>query len=176
MKKYWSVARWEYLERVKTKTFLFGLFLFPVIMILFGGLPTLLATRPDTETRVIGVIDQNGSLIEPLQKKLEEKYKLPDGQPNYVLRNMADPRFTTLDDLKKNGNEMVANEAIAGYLLIGKDLYDTNLIEYRSENVGNIRDIERFSSSIREVVTEKKLIQEGIEPGAREKAKHIDRD
>ncbi len=164
MKKYWSVARWEYIERVKTKTFLFGLFIFPLIMIAFGGLPTILATRPDSETRVIGVIDQTSSFIAPLQKKLDEKYKLPDGQPNYILRNMSDPRFTTLEDLKKYGNEMVANEAIVGYLLIGKDLFDSNLVEYRSENVGNIRDIERFSSSIREVVTEKKLVQEGMDP------------
>lgn len=164
MKKYWSVARWEFLERVKTKTFLFGLFFFPVIMIVFGGLPTLLATRPDSESRVIGVIDQTSSFILPLQKKLNEKYKLPDGEPNYILRNMADPRFSTLEDVKKYGNEMVANEAIIGYLLIGNNVVDSNFVEYRSENVGNIRDIERFSSTIREVVTEKKLIQEGMNP------------
>jgi ABC-2 type transport system permease protein len=110
------------------------------------------------------VIDQTNSLIEPLQRKLNEKYRLPDGQPNYILRNMADPRFPVLEDLKKYGNEMVANGVMSGYLLIGHDLMDSNLVEYRSKNVGNIRDLERFSNCIREVVTEKKLIQEGMDP------------
>ncbi len=164
MRKYLSVARWEYIERVRTKTFLIGLFLFPAIMFLFGALPTLLATRPDSDTRVIGVIDRTNDLIQPFQQKLDEKYKLPDGRPNYLLRNLADPRFQELDDLKKSGNELVAAGVISGYLLIGNNVMQSDTVEYRAENVGNIRDNESLSNTLREVITEKKLIAEGMNP------------
>ena len=57
MRKALTVARWEYLERIKSKAFIISLFLMPVIMVTTAVLPTLLASRPDTESKVIAVID-----------------------------------------------------------------------------------------------------------------------
>ena len=48
------VAKWEYLEKVKSKAFLIGLFLMPIIMVGMGLFSGLLAAREDTSTKVIG--------------------------------------------------------------------------------------------------------------------------
>jgi len=42
MKKILAVAKWEYLEKVKTKTFIISLIITPIIIILFSVLPTIL--------------------------------------------------------------------------------------------------------------------------------------
>ncbi|MBP1658608.1 MAG: type transport system permease protein, partial [Bacteroidetes bacterium] len=52
-----AVARWEYLEKVKSKAFLIGLLLTPIIMIAMGVLPTIFVGQEDETTRAIGVID-----------------------------------------------------------------------------------------------------------------------
>ena len=54
MNKALAVARWEYVEKIKSKAFLVSLILLPALMIGFGVVPTFFASRPDTETKVIG--------------------------------------------------------------------------------------------------------------------------
>ena len=61
----------------------------PIIMVAAGVVPSLLVTRPDTETKVIGIIDQSGAIEKPLSQVLSEHFRLPNGQPNYVVRPLA---------------------------------------------------------------------------------------
>ena len=77
MNKALAVARWEYVEKIKSKAFLISLFLMPLIMVGMGVIPTLLATRADTEPRVIGIIDETKELTQQLSAKFEEKYYFP---------------------------------------------------------------------------------------------------
>ncbi len=42
MKKILTIARWEFLEKVKTKAFIISLVITPLIIIMFSLLPTLL--------------------------------------------------------------------------------------------------------------------------------------
>ena len=82
-----QVAIWEFSEKVKSKAFIISLVIMPVIMILFGVIPELLPRGPDESATIIGIIDETGSIVDPLAKRMDEKYKLPDGKPNYVIRN-----------------------------------------------------------------------------------------
>lgn len=70
MKKIFAVARWEYVEKIKSKAFLISLFLMPVIMIGMGVIPSLLVNKPDTEPRTIGVIDQTKELFTVLTQRV----------------------------------------------------------------------------------------------------------
>jgi hypothetical protein len=83
--KAFQVAAWEFSEKIKSKAFIISLVLMPVIMVLFGVLPGLLVSRPDTSATVVGIIDGTNSIVDPLARRLDEKYKLPDGQPNYLI-------------------------------------------------------------------------------------------
>ena len=78
MSKALTVARWEYLEKVKSKAFLIGLFLTPVLMIGMGVVPTLLVTQADTRTKIIGVIDPSGVVAVPLADLIASRYRLAD--------------------------------------------------------------------------------------------------
>jgi len=82
MRKILSIAKWEFVEKVKTKTFIISLILTPIIIIGFSIVPTLLSTEEDTTTKAIGVLDITGFYFDNVRDALEE-YKLENGQPNY---------------------------------------------------------------------------------------------
>src|SRR3972149_11570778 len=86
--KYLDVAKWEFLEKVKSKAFIISLVLMPLIMVGFGVLPGLLVSKPDETSSVVGIYDETGGILQALSTRIEEKYKLPDGRPNYVIRNL----------------------------------------------------------------------------------------
>lgn len=168
--KYLDVATWEFLEKIKSKAFLISLVLMPVIMVGFGILPGMLAMRSDEEITVIGFIDETNGLHSVLAKRLTERFKLPNGQPNYELRNLKDSDGS-IEMLKARANRLIADREIEGYLLIPATVYDSGYVEYRSENVSNIRVLERLGRTIEEVVAEKKLADHGFDPDVIRKLK-----
>jgi len=164
MNKALTVARFEYGEKVRSKAFLISLVLMPLIMIAFGIVPSLLASRPDTEPRRIGVVDYSGEILEPLSKLLEERYKLSSGEPNYLLRNINPTGNTDTDAVKQEAIRMVTNNEIEGFLIIPQTIESDSTVDYRSINIGNFRTTERLSRAIKDVLIEKKLKQRGLDP------------
>ena len=160
--KFLDVAKWEFVEKVKSKAFLISLVLLPVIMIVFGFLPGLLASKPDTNPITVGIIDETGKILGPLSERLDEKYKLPDGRPNYVLRNLKEDE--SFDQMKEEATKLITSKKIDGYFYIPASVYDSGKVEYRAENVGNIRISERFSRTMEEVIVEQRLVSRGFDP------------
>ncbi len=153
---------WEFLEKVKTKAFIISLVLMPVIMVAFGILPTFLSMKEDEKPVTIGVVDETGTIVQPLAEKLDQKYKLSKGVPNYIIKNllMGDGALPT----KSEANKMIAGEKMEGYFYVPKSVYDSGKVEYRAQNVGNIKLQERFSRTIEEVVMEKRFKDQNIDP------------
>jgi ABC-2 type transport system permease protein len=161
------VAMWEFLEKVKTKAFIISLVLMPVIMVGFGILPTFLSMKEDNKPITIGVADETGTLVRPLAEELDQKYKLSSGQPNYIIKNLASGEGTIPS--KVEANKMVAQGSIEGYFFIPRSVYDSGNVEYRSENVGNIKLQERFTRAIENVVMEKRFKDQNIDPALMKK-------
>ncbi|HCA81512.1 MAG TPA: hypothetical protein DEP53_17410 [Bacteroidetes bacterium] len=160
--KYLEVAKWEFLEKVKSKAFIISLIVMPVIMVLFGVLPGLLASKPDDKTTTIGVIDETGQIINRLSERLDEKYKLPDGRPNYMIRNLQEEG--TPEEQRTRAVRMVTEKKVEGYFHIPASAFDSGKVEYRAENVGNFRVGERFARTIEEVIVEYRLKDQGLNP------------
>ena len=158
-----SVARWEYLEKVKSKAFLIGLFLTPVLMVGMGVVPTLLITQADTRTKIIGVIDPSGEMVKPLADLIEARYRLADGRPNYIIRPLAtgfrvDVRSAALEADRQTG----AGE-IEGYCLLGPTAESDTGVEYRSKSVGDIQLVENLQQALRIVLSERKGVAMGLD-------------
>jgi ABC-2 type transport system permease protein len=157
-----KVALWEFGEKIKSKAFIISLIIMPVMMIIFGVLPTLLISRPDTNATVIGIIDDSGNIVGPLAKRIDEKYKLPDGQPNYVLRNLG--LEGDIEKKKIEATRMVTNGDITGYFYFPPAIFDSGKVEYRSENVSNLKIQERFTRTIEDVIVESRILKQGLDP------------
>src|SRR5690606_7727660 len=113
MKKIFEVARWEYIEKIKTKTFIISLILTPAILILFSIAPTLLSEQDVSNTKAIGIVDTSGLYIQEMKDKLG-KYTINNNQPNYLLVNLTSKNLS-MEDLKKSADKDVLDGKIEGY-------------------------------------------------------------
>jgi len=89
MRKYFIIARREYLERVKTKSFVLVTVLFPVLM--FGILvgPNLLLMRGSSEAKHYVVMASNARTGEALRDELKRAAEKPD--ETRVLKSVPNP-------------------------------------------------------------------------------------
>ncbi|MBS4028448.1 MAG: ABC transporter permease [Ignavibacteriales bacterium] len=152
--KLFTVAKREYLENIRSKAFLISLVLTPVIMIGFSLLPTFFASKSETNTIVIGTVDETGWLSDKLSQRLNEKYTLPDKQPSYLLRIFREEGIQTH---RKIADSLVLNEEIEGVFIFPKSIENDTLIEYRTTRTGNIRLVNRFESAIQEILREERM-------------------
>lgn len=162
MKKILTIAKWEYIEKLKTKAFIISLIITPLIIIGFSILPTLLSNKEELRTKAIGVVDPSGEYFNQLNSELR-KYTIDNGQPNYILLNLT-TGGKTIDELKSEADKKVLENKIEGYLLIKYGSTDSMSIEYRSENFGSFRDLGRFEEKINKIRIDNELLKKGIDP------------
>lgn len=161
MKKILAVAKWEYLEKLKTKTFIISLIITPIIIILFSVLPSILFSEEAPKVEVIGVIDTSEVYFKDLVDQLD-KYKLADGQKNYVLINQS-LKNKNFEELKAAANENVQKNLIEGCLILYHAGSDSVYAEYRTKTLGNFKNVGRFEEAIRSIRLKKKLEEEGVD-------------
>lgn len=161
MKKIIAVARWEYLEKVKTKTFIISLIITPLIIILFSILPTLLFRDEAPKVEIIGIIDTSGIYFNDLVEELSA-YTLPDGNRNYILVNLS-IEDKNLKELKVTANKSIQKNLVEGYLVVYPSGKDSVYAEYRSKSIGNFKVVGRFEEALSSIRLKKKLEQEGID-------------
>ncbi len=161
MKKAFAVAKWEFLEKVKTKAFIISLIVTPAIILSFSILPTLLSTQEDNSTKAIGILDTSGIYFRLMTLKLEN-YRLKDEQPNYLIVNL-DEKSKSFDELKKHADSNTVSNRLDAYLLILNGGTDSVKLEYRSMNVGNFRDISRFQEAFNNIRVKQKLESVGAD-------------
>jgi ABC-2 type transport system permease protein len=133
----------------------------PIIIAVMAVLPALFVSQADNEPILIGIIDGTSKLVQPLGEKLDREFRLKDGQPNYILRNLYDGR--SLEESRTEANELVTSGKIEGYFLIPATAFDSGKVEYRAKNVGNIKVQERFSRAIEQVIVESRLTAHGLD-------------
>jgi ABC-2 type transport system permease protein len=163
MNKSLVVAKWEYVEKVKSKAFLIGLFLTPVIMLVMGVLPGLLADQEDESTKVIGVIDATGEIADTLSQRMM-RYKLSNSNPNYLLRPIAVGRNIDVQAASEDAHTMVLSEEIEGYIVFGPHALEDTVMEYRATIIGDFRLMSRLESNLRDIFSERRFAQRGIDP------------
>ncbi|MGB2958798.1 MAG: hypothetical protein WBD30_07910, partial [Bacteroidota bacterium] len=164
MNKFLIVARWEYLEKVRSKAFLIGLFLTPIIMVGMGVLPGLFATHEDQVTKTLGVIDQSGKVVVPFVSKMQKQYHLDNGQPNYVVLPLGTGEELDMDAAIQDANRRVVDDEIEGYCLIRSTVLSDSVVEYRSKVVGDFRIAHRVKETLREIIAEKRSVALGLDP------------
>ena len=69
MNKALTIARWEFFERIKKKSFIISMFLVPIIIVGIGLLPSLLIIQGEDYPIAIGIVD----LTKKYQKEFSEE-------------------------------------------------------------------------------------------------------
>ncbi len=162
MNKIFTIAKWEYIEKVKTKAFVISLIITPVIIVLFAVLPTLLSDKEELQTKIIGIVDTSSVFITPLSIELEN-YKIDEIQPTYVLINLTDLN-KHLVELKSEADNDVLDNKIDGYLCFSNGGTDSLAVEYRSKNIGSFRDLRILDVAINNIRVKTQLARSGFDP------------
>ena len=160
MKKIITISLWEYLEKVKTKAFILSLIITPLLIITVTLLPSLLIQEDGPKVEVIGIIDTSGIYFNYLEEEFQ-KYKLPNGQNNYLLINL-NKISKTYDGIKRIADKDVVKNLINGYLIIETTEQNSVFAEYRSNLFGNFKVVGRFEEALNYFKTKNVLEKAGV--------------
>ena len=135
MNKVLRVAVTEYLTAVRSKAFLIGIIMLPVLM--FGGLIVAQLTKDkvDLKDRRFAVIDRSGKMYEAIARRAEERnrngiFNGQDGADPKQIRPRFLPQVFEKPETESPTVELVLSEQVrAGelfaFLVIGKDILNT---------------------------------------------------
>ncbi len=161
MLKFLTIAKWEYLERIKNRSFIFFTFIFPLIVLGIAFIPVLLQSEEDVTTKVVGIIEKNCSISKELENSLIQ-YKTKKGQQSYVIRKLNEEKDET-NRIKEIASMMVLNKDIDGFLYIEKVSNDSFKVEYHTEKVTAITDLTRLEKALNQVLTKEKLVNSNLD-------------
>ena len=157
MDKVWAVIRREFLERVRSKWFLFSTILGPIFMIAITVLPAVLATGTGGPRHIALLDEESGKLGGRLVTQLEtsrgfrvDRVVVPAGR-----------RAGAMDSLTQE----VQARAIDGFLLVSGATLESGKLEYRGRNVSSIRDMAFLEAGVRQAVMVERLTSRGVDPG-----------
>ena len=162
MKKILTVAKWEFLEKIKTKAFIISIILTPTIVIFFSLAPTLLSGKESDTTKVIGIVDTSKIFFRPMEESLD-KYRIEKNQPAYILISLsAGQDHNNIDSLRNITDSDVLNGKVEGYLLVNNGGTDSVSVEYRTKSVSNFKDTQKFNEAFNTARIKSRLEAEGI--------------
>ena len=160
MKKIITISLWEYVEKVKTKAFIISLIITPLLIITVTLLPSILLREESPKIEVIGILDTSAVYFSYLEEEFQ-KYKLPNGQNNYLLINLNDFN-NSYESIKRIADREVLKNLADGYLIIEFDDKGSLFAEYRSNVFGNFKVVGRFEEALNYFKTKNVLAKAGV--------------
>lgn len=120
-KQVWAVLRREYVERVKTKGFIFSTIAIPVLMLGMIGLSAFMAVRAEQSQRQMALVDFTGRMGEEVSRRLE-------AAAGYDLEIVG--AETGLEELDRR----VLEDEIEAYIVLDDLTVQEGAFAYRSKN------------------------------------------
>ncbi|MEJ2628494.1 MAG: ABC transporter permease, partial [bacterium] len=155
-----AVIKREYLTRVKTKGFIIGTFLFPIlIMLVMSGVIIFDAFFQPT-TKTFAIVDNSGEVYQEFVNLQSDT--LGNGEPKYRFFQVHISQTgeqSILDSLKTS----VIHQKIEGYLIIPKNILESREVTSAARNVSDFEELGSFSRSFSWIVTNLRLEQKGFD-------------
>jgi ABC-2 type transport system permease protein len=142
MNKTFIAAQWEYIEKVKTKTFIISLFVTPLIILVFTAGPAFLLSHDEVSTKPIGFADTSGIYFSGFNESMSQ-YNIKENIPAYIIINTAISR-KPLNDIIEDGDRQLLNNSLAGYLIVLNGGTDSVKLKFRSAGLYNPDEMNRF--------------------------------
>ncbi|MGH7656791.1 MAG: ABC transporter permease, partial [Gemmatimonadales bacterium] len=165
MNKLWAVIRREYLAKVRTKAFIVGTILGPILMAGLFVLPVLM-DQPSS-TRRIGVVDAAGGQLGNRVVRVLEEARIGEGaesRPRYMV-----VRVDGHDDPNRIRDSLVARTGVSdstddldGFLVVTEASLDSSEVTYYGVNAGSFSDMAALENVLEPVFLSEKLERRGV--------------
>ncbi len=161
MEKLKAIIKREYFTRVRSKGFIIGTIISPLLMMSFGVVPILIARFGGPDNYRIAIVDQTGdsTMYERLDKLLEPKGPRDD---KFKLRREAVESDEDIEMGQLKMNQQIASGEIDGYLVLTKDVLNEERISYVAKNVGDFGSRSQISEAINKTIIERRVSQAGL--------------
>jgi ABC-2 type transport system permease protein len=166
--KLWAVVKREYLERVRTKGFVIGTVLGPLLM---GGMMIVpaLAARSSSKPLTVAVLDATGQLRGPVEEALRAARF--DGKPRFEVRLApgdgpeAGPAAAAAPGAAEAALKRAVLEGrLDGYLHLPVDAVTLGTASYYGRNVSNRIDLRTMERTVSDVLVGRRLTGAGLDP------------
>jgi ABC-2 type transport system permease protein len=157
--KLWAIVRREYLERVRTKGFVIGTILGPLILGAMMIVP-IFAMRSGSKPLKVSVLDGTGTLGPAVEEALRAA-RLNDKPRFDVQPAGGEPAAGREAVLKK----AVLEGKLDGYLELPADAVAKGTASYYGRNVSNQLDLRRMQREVSDVLVGVRLAAAGLDPG-----------
>lgn len=160
-KKILAVIRREFWTRAKTKGFIIGTLIFPLMLVfIFGGI-FILGSLFKPSTKTYGIIDQSGMVYEEFVRLQSDTLK--NGEPKYRFE-LLPVGAEGLEAAMAAAQERVRSGGLEGYMTVPEDLVESKEVRYSARNVSDYEEQQSFSNSLTWIVTNHRLEAAGISP------------
>ena len=167
------IARREYLERVKTRSFLVMTILIPVLMFAVTVLPSMLMMKVSGEARHFVVVASDtatGELIrDQLLKAPEEQSKTEDqrsekrrGPSPQKLNAVVDVSTDTSDAARASLTDKVKQKQLDGVVFATGDALAARKVPFVTRDISSFTTQEQIKSAITQAVRESSLKSKGL--------------
>jgi ABC-2 type transport system permease protein len=156
--KLWAVVKREYIERVRTKAFVIGTILGPIVMAALMIVP-MLAARSKSKPLRIAVVDWTGELRGAVAQALQEVED--DGRKRFDVQPAA---ADSPEAAEAAYRKAVLDKSLDGYLSLPKDAVATAKASYYGRNVSNFTNLRTMERTVSRVLVTRRLTSAGLDP------------
>ena len=171
MDKLLAIIKREYLIRVRSKGFILGTILTPLLMAGLAFLPMLIIGKGQRNTFRLIILDQNAdpALAQRMEKFLTEANGKADRFT--VTREAVTP--AQLEAREQALNQEINANKLGSYLILTPEVLATGKIPQRAKNPNDFAVMGRIRSALKQAVIEERMHRAGISP---EKVSEVSKD
>src|SRR5271167_1158495 len=180
MRNVWLIIQREYLERVRTRSFLVLTLLLPGIMTVVMLLPAKLATMGEQAQHVV-VVTSTPQFAEVVRQNFFSALTDTDdddeasSQPNAAKPKPEDEYVIDVDSNPTEAErallrDKITSKAIDGYLWLTDDAIASGKVDWTSRNVTGFGERSRLSAALNRIIQHQRLSTHGI---SAEQADHL---
>ena len=173
MRNIWIIARREYLERVKTKSFLIMTILIPVLMACATILPSILMMKGGSESRHLVVVASDPATGENIRQELSKSAKEESNPPqesSSLKRNNAPVKLNLTVDVSTDTSdaeraaltEKVKQKQLDGVVFATQDALASRKVAFVTRDISGLVAQEQIRSSVTQAVRRSFLKEKGL--------------
>ncbi len=157
MSRLGPVVRREYLERVRSKPFIIGTVVGPLLLTGFMVGPGVLLDRNRGAALRLAVVDVDGALGTAVEQGLRDHRR--DEQPLFDVRPAG---AGTPAERRERARADVLAQRLDGYVVLPAGGYERGEAEYHARNVSNLRELRELSRVVERAALQRRLGQAGV--------------
>ena len=156
-----TIAKREYLARLRSKGFWISTIALPVMMAAWAVLPSLMVAKAKTSQK-LAVVDRTHEVAGLLRETLDDLAKRTAGQVSFDLK-VVEPE-TDAAAQRAALDQRVLDEEIAAWVWIDPEMLAENRVEYHAQSVSNFITQQALTGALSVAVQQVRLVESGYDP------------